>query len=85
MIFNWELFMDTSLHLLKDLFLQIGLSNKNPDIESFILKNKGIPSSTPIWEADFWTRSQADFLKESYDEDSDWVEAVDQLDALLRD
>ena len=77
--------MDTSLHLVKDLFLQIGLSNNSPDIESFIHNNKGIPSSTPIWEADFWTRSQADFLKESYDEDSDWVEAVDQLDALLRD
>ncbi len=85
MILNWRLFMDTSLHLVKDLFLQIGLSNNDPDIESFILKNKGIPSGTPIWEADFWTRSQADFLKESYDEDSDWVDAVDQLDALLRD
>jgi uncharacterized protein DUF2789 len=85
MIINRELFMDTSLHLVKDLFLQIGLPNENPDIDSFIHKNKGIPSDTPIWEADFWTRSQADFLKESYDEDSDWVEAVDHLDALLRD
>ena len=85
MILNWRLFMDTSLHLVKDLFLQIGLSNNDPDIETFILKNKGIPSSTPIWEADFWTRSQADFLKESYDEDSDWVEAVDHLAALFRD
>ena len=85
MITNRELFMDTSLHLIKDLFLQIGLSNENPDIDDFIHKNKGIPSGTPIWEADFWTRSQAAFLKESYDEDSDWVEAVDHLDALLRD
>jgi len=85
MIINRELFMDTSLHLVKDLFLQIGLPNENPDIDSFIHKNKGIPSDTLIWEADFWTRSQADFLKESYDEDSDWVEAVDHLDALLRD
>lgn len=76
--------MDTSLHLVKDLFLQIGLSNDDLEIEDFILKNKGIPPSTPIWEADFWTPSQADFLKESYDDDSDWVEAVDQLDALLR-
>ncbi len=85
MINHLELFMDTSLHLVKDLFLQIGLSNNSPDIESIIHNIKGFPSSTPIWEADFWTRSQADFLKESYDEDSDWVEAVDQLDALLRD
>ena len=77
--------MDTSFHIVKDLFLQIGLSNENPDIDSFIRENKGIPSSIPIWEADFWTQSQAAFLKESYDEDSDWVEAVDHLDSLLRD
>ena len=77
--------MDTSFHIVKDLFLQIGLSNENPDIDSFIRENKGIPASIPIWEADFWTQSQAAFLKESYDEDSDWVEAVDHLDSLLRD
>ncbi len=77
--------MDTSFHIVKDLFLQIGLPNDNPDIDNFIRENKGIPSSIPIWEADFWTQSQAAFLKESYDEDSDWVEAVDHLDALLRD
>jgi len=77
--------MDTSFHIVKDLFLQIGLSNENPDIDSFIRENKGIPPSIPIWEADFWTQSQAAFLKESYDEDSDWVEAVDHLDSLLRD
>ncbi|MFB3100198.1 MAG: DUF2789 family protein [Gammaproteobacteria bacterium] len=77
--------MDTSFHIVKDLFLQIGLSNESPDIDSFIRENKGIPSSIPIWEADFWTQSQAAFLKESYDEDSDWVEAVDHLDSLLRD
>ena len=77
--------MDTSFHVVKDLFLQIGLSNESPDIDSFIRENKGIPSSIPIWEADFWTQSQAAFLKESYDEDSDWVEAVDHLDSLLRD
>jgi hypothetical protein len=77
--------MDTSFHIVKDLFLQIGLSNENSDIDSFIRENKGIPSSIPIWEADFWTQSQAAFLKESYDEDSDWVEAVDHLDSLLRD
>ena len=77
--------MDTSFHIIKDLFLQIGLPNDDPDIENFIHKNKGIPADTLIWDADFWTLSQATFLKESYDEDSDWVEAVDHLDALLRD
>ena len=77
--------MDTSFHLIKDLFLQIGLPNDKSDIDNFIHQNKGIPAETPIWDADCWTRSQAAFLKESYDEDSDWVESVDHLDRLLRD
>ena len=77
--------MDTSLHLVKDLFLQIGLASEKTDIDKFVHENKGIPSSVPIWEAEFWTQSQSAFLKESYDEDSDWVEAVDHLDALLRE
>ena len=77
--------MDTSFHIVKDLFLQIGLPNDKPDIDNFIQENKGIPADTLIWEAEFWTQSQAAFLKESYDEDSDWVEAVDHLDSLLRD
>ena len=77
--------MDTSLHLVKDLFLQIGLPSEKMDIDQFIHENKGIPNNVPIWEADIWTQSQAAFLKESYDQDSDWVEAVDHLDTLLRD
>jgi len=77
--------MDTSLHQVKDLFLQIGLPSEKNDIDQFIHENKGIPTGIPIWEAEIWTPSQSAFLKESYDEDSDWVEAVDHLDALLRD
>lgn len=77
--------METTFHFMSDLFLQMGLPNDKAAIDSFIHAHKGVPLGVPIWEADFWTRSQATFLKESYDEDSDWVEAVDQLDALLRD
>ena len=85
-LFNVEdAVMDTSLHLVKDLFLQIGLPSDKADIDKFIRENKGIPTGVPIWEAEFWTQSQSSFLKESYDEDSDWVEAVDHLDALLRE
>ncbi len=77
--------METTFHFMSDLFLQMGLPNNKPAIDDFIRIHKGIPHSTPIWEADFWTPSQAAFLKESYDEDSDWVQVVDHLDTLLRD
>ncbi|WP_299872846.1 DUF2789 family protein [uncultured Cocleimonas sp.] len=32
-----------------------------------------------------WSNSQADFLKESIAEDSDWAVVVDHLNVLLRD
>jgi hypothetical protein len=35
-------------------------------------------------QADFWSSSQAVFLKEALEEDADWVEAVNELDVRLR-
>ena len=32
----------------------------------------------------FWNSSQASFLKQVKDEDADWAEIVDQLNAMLR-
>ncbi|MCT7655389.1 DUF2789 domain-containing protein [Oceanimonas sp. NS1] len=35
-------------------------------------------------EAPFWSHAQASFLKEGLQEDSDWAEVIDQLNASLR-
>ncbi|MBT3146673.1 DUF2789 family protein [Neptunomonas phycophila] len=74
--------MDTNLHTLPNLFLQLGLSDKPEEMESFI-KSHTLSDGQKIEEAEYWTEGQAQFLKESRDLDGAWAESVDELSALL--
>ena len=76
--------MDTSQHNLTTLFAQLGLPNKEQDIEVFIKNNKGIEDNTKLENAKFWNSSQAQFISQAFNEDADWSEIVDTLDAMLR-
>lgn len=76
--------MDLSSHTLNTLFAQLGLPTTDEDIELFIAQHK-IEHDCHLVDAEFWTSGQAAFLQEALQEDSDWVELVDQLDVLLRD
>ena len=76
--------MDTSDHTMQALFLQLGLPHQPDDIQSFIERHKGLPSTVSLEEADFWSPSQAAFLREAIEQDSVWCETVDQLDSDLR-
>ncbi|XQW83718.1 DUF2789 domain-containing protein [Thalassotalea piscium] len=76
--------MDRTKHTMSCLFAQLGMSNNESDIEAFIKLHRGIPASTALYEANFWNKSQASFLQEAIQEDSDWAEIVDTLDSQLR-
>ncbi len=76
--------MDTTQHNLESLFEQLGLDNSQEAIDRFISAHKPLPPDQPLPAADFWTPSQAGFLREALDEDADWAEIVDHLDAMLR-
>lgn len=75
--------MDLSTHTLNTLFAQLGLPASDEDIDQFILQHR-IEDDCPLVAAKFWTEGQAAFLQEALQDDSDWVQLVDQLDALLR-
>lgn len=76
--------MYTSHHnSFKKLFEQLGLPSTEEDIERFI-KGHTLERSQAIESAPFWNKAQATFLQEALQEDSDWVEVVDQLSAELR-
>lgn len=75
--------MDTSSHTLSCLFRQLGLPSSETAIENFV-QNNHLPKEIPLDHAAFWSAGQAQFIRESLDEDSDWAEVVDQLDAMLR-
>jgi len=76
--------MDTSRHDLTTLFLQLGLPADEASIAQFIVDHSPIPEHVPLSEASFWNPSQATFLKQGIEEDSDWAEIIDHLDVWLR-
>lgn len=76
--------MDTSRHSLSTLFEQLGLPADQKDIESFIAEHSPLPSEIALQDAPFWSESQSQFLEEGLEDDSDWAEVIDELDALIR-
>lgn len=76
--------MDTSQHSLGTLFEQLGLPSGRDDIERFIARYAPLPSDIALQDAPFWSASQSHFLEEGLEDDSDWAEVIDELDALLR-
>jgi hypothetical protein len=76
--------MDKNNHSLTSLFDQSGLDSTEQAIQAFIIKNAPLPANIELYEADLWSSAQASFLKQAKDDDADWSEIVDQLDAMLR-
>lgn len=76
--------MDTSKHSLSTLFEQLGMPSDNASVEDFIARHSPLPSEIALQDAPFWSESQSHFLEEGLEDDSDWAEIIDELDALLR-
>ena len=76
--------MEPHIHSLVSLFDQLGLDSTDKSIEDFINRNNPLPGNVELHKADFWSSSQASFLKQVKDEDADWADIVDQLDTMLR-
>ncbi|WP_372881413.1 DUF2789 domain-containing protein [Psychromonas sp.] len=76
--------MEMQNHPLSSLFDQLGLDSTDSEIERFIKKNAPLRAGVKLHEADFWNTAQSNFLKQAKEEDADWAEIVDQLDAMLR-
>jgi len=75
--------MDTSVHTLEALFAQLGLDDR-PDAIAEFARRHVLSSDVLLHRGDFWSPAQAQFIRDAMREDSDWAEAVDQLNAMLR-
>lgn len=75
--------MHTSTIAMPQLFEQLGLGSSNLAIARFI-KHHHLPDDTKLQAATFWSKSQRQFINDSLQQDADWCEVIDQLDALLR-
>lgn len=76
--------MDTTAHTLSTLFEQLGLPADGESIRSFIQQHRPLDPAVPLAEAPWWSEGQVAFIQEAIEEDADWAECVDELDALLR-
>ena len=76
--------MEAPIHSIASLFDQLGLDSSAQAIDQFILQHQSLPAAIELPDADFWNESQSAFLRQVKDEDADWAELVDQLDAMLR-
>lgn len=75
--------MEQSTHAFSDLFAQLGLPATEADIHKFCGEHK-IRDGELLPDAKFWTTGQAQFLREQWHQDSDWVVLIDQLNVVLR-
>ncbi len=75
--------MELLTHDMTALFAQLGLANDDISLHRFIREHP-LDNQTLLPDAAFWTDSQAGFLRDALWHDSDWAEAIDQLDVMLR-
>ncbi|POA44105.1 DUF2789 domain-containing protein [Pseudomonas sp. MPR-ANC1] len=76
--------MESPTHSLPSLFKQLGLENDPVSIEQFIATHSPLKPELHLADAFFWSKSQANFLRDEILDDADWAEVVDQLNVLLR-
>jgi len=76
--------MEKPQHSLPALFKQLGLADDPVGIDQFIASHSPLKPELRLAEAFFWSKSQAQFLRDEILEDADWAEVVDQLDVMLR-
>ena len=74
--------MDTSSHDLSSLFLQLGLASNPAEVAAFVATHH-LDQRMRLCDAPFWNKAQAQFLRESLEQDSDWAVAADELARLL--
>lgn len=75
--------MTPHTHELTHLFDQLGLPSDEKAIEHFLSQNF-LRDDQKLHQADFLSCNQKTFIKESWNQDSDWCVPIDQLDTLLR-
>ncbi|WP_458525842.1 DUF2789 domain-containing protein [Onishia taeanensis] len=76
--------MEHGVHPFSELFEQLGLPADNASIQAFIERHAPLPDAVGLAEAPFWNASQAELIRGALEDDADWAEVVDHLNASLR-
>ncbi|HOE43451.1 MAG TPA: DUF2789 domain-containing protein [Rhodoferax sp.] len=76
--------MDKAIHHFNELFAQLGLPDDAQSIANFLASHTSMSACVRLPDAPYWTPAQAQFLRESLQQDSDWSGLVDQLGKALQ-
>jgi hypothetical protein len=76
--------MYSPIHSIHSLFDPLGLDSSEQAINAFVAKHGSLHANVKIHQADFWNEAQSSFLQHMINDDADWAEVVDELDAKLR-
>jgi hypothetical protein len=76
--------INKTIHHFSDLFAQLGLRDDPASIAEFLTKHSAMATGMRLPDAPYWTPAQAQFLRESLLQDSDWAGLVDQLAKALQ-
>ena len=77
--------MNSAHHTMQELFAQLGLPEDDASIQAFTEQHRPLPMSIRIYDAPFWSVSQAALIREKLTEDADWAVLIDTLNVQLRD
>ncbi len=75
--------MEPTVHPFSQLFAQLGLANDKASIQDFIATHSPMPDGVRLEDAQFWSPSQAQLLREERQDDADWANVVDRLNVAL--
>jgi len=75
--------MERSPYDMSSLFAQLGEASDEAAIARFIRTHAPLDGDVRLHEANFWTPSQANFLREATLDDAEWVVIVDALNSEL--
>ena len=76
--------MESGQHTMQALFAQLGLPDTPDDIQAFVRAHRPLPMTTRLYDAPFWTPSQAALIAQKLKDDGDWSVLIDTLNAELR-
>lgn len=76
--------MDCTAPSMSLLFAQLGLPDDEEAIRAFIKSNRPLPMTIRLFDAPFWSPSQAALIREKLQEDGEWAVLIDTLNAQLR-
>ena len=74
--------MDNHHHAFTDLFEQLGLDSDESSIRQFCTVHR-LNDGEKLADAEFWSTSQRQFLKDAITADADWAVPIDQMNTSL--